>query len=131
MLVPLNMFKTSSNCFTYYSKAELLFWVLFVICVSCLSLLYCLDCSLQLCDPETCRERANLLALLSVMISCVLVIFPYGVPGQVWYLFVSIPDVAFFPTYPDRKLENKQGKCLAIVYINQLLLIRGSLNLRL
>ena len=27
------------------------------------------------------------------MFSCVFVTFPYGVPGQVWYLIASIPDI--------------------------------------
>ena len=36
---------------------------------------------------------ADLLTLLCVVFSCVLVTFPYGVPGQVWYLIVSIPDL--------------------------------------
>ena len=40
-----------------------------------------------------CWERADLLALLCVMFSCVFVTFPYGVLGQVWYLIVSIPDL--------------------------------------
>ena len=40
----------------------------------------------------TCWERADLLALVCVMFSCVFVTFPYGVSGQVWYLIVSIPD---------------------------------------
>ena len=37
--------------------------------------------------------RAVLLTLLCVVFSCVFVTFPYGVPGQVWYLIVSIPDL--------------------------------------
>ena len=41
----------------------------------------------------TCWERADLLALLCFVCSCVVVIFPYGVPGQVWYLIVLIPDI--------------------------------------
>ena len=38
-------------------------------------------------------ERANQLALLYVMFSCVFVTFPCGVLGQVWYLIVPIPDI--------------------------------------
>ena len=38
-------------------------------------------------------KRADLLALLYVVFSCVLVTFPSGVLGQEWYLIVSIPDV--------------------------------------
>ena len=41
----------------------------------------------------TCWERADLLALLYVMFSCVFVAFPFGVLGQGWYLIVSIPDL--------------------------------------
>ena len=44
----------------------------------------------------TCWERANLLALLYVMFSCVFVIFPCCVLGQVWYFIVSIPDLCLF-----------------------------------
>ena len=28
-----------------------------------------------------------------VVLNCVVVIFPFGILGQVWYLIVSIPDV--------------------------------------
>ena len=57
----------------------------------CLSLSYCLVC---FCKPVvTCWARADHLALLYVMFSCVFVTFPYGVLGQVWYLIVSIPDL--------------------------------------
>ena len=31
--------------------------------------------------------------LLFVMFNCVLVTFPCGILGQVWYLIVSIPDL--------------------------------------
>ena len=43
----------------------------------------------------TCLERADLFAFLCVLFSCKFVTFPYGVPGQVWYLVVSIPDLYF------------------------------------
>ena len=33
----------------------------------------------------TCKERADLLALLYVMFPCVFVTCPYGALGQVWY----------------------------------------------
>ena len=43
------------------------------------------------CSPVvTCWERANLLALLYVMLNCVCVTLPCGVLGQVWCLIVSI-----------------------------------------
>ena len=46
------------------------------------------------CLVVICWERANLLAPLYVMVSCVIVTFPCGVLGQVWYLIVSIPDLS-------------------------------------
>ena len=38
----------------------------------------------------TCRERADLLVFLYVIIPCVFL--PFSVLGQVWYLILSIPD---------------------------------------
>ena len=51
------------------------------------------------CSPVVISwERADLLALLYVIFSCVCVLFPYGIVlGQVWYLVVSISDVCLFP----------------------------------
>ena len=46
----------------------------------------------------TSLERANLLALLYVVFSCVFFTFPIGVPGRVWYLIVAIPDLSL-PIY--------------------------------
>ena len=53
----------------------------------------------------TCWERADLLALLYEMFSCVFVTFPYGVLGQVWYLIVSIPDLCILPYFLERKIR--------------------------
>ena len=39
----------------------------------------------------TCRERADLLALVCD-VYCDFVTFPFGILRQVWYLIVSIPD---------------------------------------
>ena len=36
---------------------------------------------------------SDLVVLLCVMFSSVFVTFPYCVPGEVWYLIVSIPDI--------------------------------------
>ena len=47
----------------------------------------------------TCLDSADLLALLCVMFSCVFVIFPYNVLGQVWYLIVLNPDLCLFLYY--------------------------------
>ena len=59
---------------------------MFVVCL-CYAILS-VPCSLVI----NCLERADLLAILCVMFSCV-VTFPYGVPGQVWYLIVTILDI--------------------------------------
>ena len=42
-----------------------------------------------------CWERAGLLALVCDVLFC-FCHFPMWYPGQVWYLVVSIPDVATF-----------------------------------
>ena len=63
-------------------------WIFFIFC---LSLVYCLVCVIQL--VVTCWERANIMALLYVMFSCVFVTIRYDVLGQVLYLIVSIPDL--------------------------------------
>ena len=42
------------------------------------------SCSLDI----TCQERAGLLAVLYVVLTCVFDTFPYGVPGQVCFLCV-------------------------------------------
>ena len=67
------------------------------ICVSCLSLSYILSVPFIL--VVTCWGGASILVLLFVMFSCVLVTFPYGVLGQVWYLIVSIPDRCLLPYF--------------------------------
>ena len=55
-------------------------WFVFVLPVPCICVVIC-------------WEKADLLALLCVMFSCVFVTFPYGVLGQVWYLIVSILSI--------------------------------------
>ena len=40
----------------------------------------------------TCWESADLLALVGD-VYCILVTFPCGILGQVWYLIVSFPDL--------------------------------------
>ena len=65
------MFKPSSNFLTDRSKVVILLWILFVICVSCSSVI--LSCiSLQPCGHLL--GKADLLALLYVMFSCVLLL---------------------------------------------------------
>ena len=45
-------------------------------------------------------ERAELLALLCVMFSCVFVTLLFGVLGQVWYLIVLILDLCLLTSFP-------------------------------
>ena len=59
----------------------------FVICVCLCYTDWSVPCTLVI----TCWERVGLLALL--ILPCVVVTFPYGVLGQMWYLIVSIPDL--------------------------------------
>ena len=66
-------------------------YFMFRVCHAVLSV----QCSLVV----TCGEKANLLAIMYVMFYCVFVTFPCGVPGQVWYLIVSIPDICLLPYF--------------------------------
>ena len=66
----------------------------------------------------TCWERTDLLALLCVMFTCVLVTFLYGVPGQVWYYIVLIPDLCLLPYSDSRVYVNY----LKYVYIHMALM---------
>ena len=54
----------------------------------------------------TCLERACPLALLHVMFSCVVVTFPCGVLGQVWYFIASIPDLCLL-SYLEISISNE------------------------
>ena len=69
-------------------------FLLFMIHVCLWYAVLSISCSLVI----TCWERADFLALLCIVFSCVFVTFPYGVLGQVWYLIVSIPDLCL-PLY--------------------------------
>ena len=46
----------------------------------------------------TCWENATCLTLLCGVFSNAFVTFPYGIPGQVWNLIVSIPYLPFCST---------------------------------
>ena len=92
-LSSLNRFKPSIDIFANRSKAFffcgsfLLFWYHVYLCYTVLSV----PCSLVI----PCWDKADLLALLHVVFSCVFVTFPYGILVQVWYtyLFVLIADL--------------------------------------
>ena len=49
----------------------------------------------------TCWKRADLLALLYVMLYCVFVTFEYGILGQVCCMIVSIPDLCLLSYFDD------------------------------
>ena len=48
--------------------------------------------SVHCCLLVTCWERTDLLAFVGDVI-CILVTFPSGILGQVWYLIISFPDL--------------------------------------
>ena len=66
----------------------------FVIYVSCLSMLCYLVCSVQPCVHLLGKGWP--LGSLVCDVFLWFVTFPYGVPGQVWYLIVSILIFVFF-----------------------------------
>ena len=72
------MLKPSRNFLTDRSKAVLLLWILFAICVKPLSLSNCIDCPCSL--VVTWWERADLLALLYVFLC--FYHFPMWCPGS-------------------------------------------------
>ena len=92
-LVPSNVFNPSNNFLTDRSMVVLFLWIIFVICVSCFTVLSIL-CSIAV----TYWERADLLALLYVMFSCVYVTFPYGVLGGHGFPLYGFLIFAFFFT---------------------------------
>ena len=90
-LARIYMFQTS--CIMLLAVPRWCFFLdIFVIYGSCFSMMSCLFPT----PVVTCWERADLLALLCVV--CVFVTNPYDVPGQVWHLIESIPDICL-PLY--------------------------------
>ena len=82
--------------FTEDSKAVLLLWIMYVF--FCLVFVMPLCASVYLYLVVTCRERADLLALVSSIYLWVCH-FPNGILGQVWSLIVSIPDLCILSYY--------------------------------
>ena len=50
------------------------------------------------CIVVTCWKRVDILALVCVL-NFVIVTFPFGYLGKVWYLIESIPDLCPFLTF--------------------------------
>ena len=91
-------------------KAVLLLWVIFVIYISCFSLLCCLV-TVHSSLVITCWEMAHPLALVCVDFLC-FVTLPYGVLGQVWILIVPIPDLClpfYFYFYASHSCVNAEN----------------------
>ena len=81
-LVPSNMFKLSCHSFTDHSEVMLFVDPSCYLCFMCVChIIWYVPYSLMV----TCWEKADLLDLLYVMLSCVCIAFQYGVPGQVQY----------------------------------------------
>ena len=89
-LLPLNMFKPSSNFFTGRSQASFVdHFLLFMFCF----------CFVVLSAPRShVSYQLGKCWPLGPLVCCVFLCFchfPYGVLFQVWYLIVSIPDLCF------------------------------------
>ena len=87
--------KPSSKIFLLTVPRRYFFFGSFVLFVSCVSYAFA---SVNCCLVVNCWERANLLAFVGDVIFCILVTFPCGILGQVWYLIVSFPDLTIFLT---------------------------------
>ena len=83
--------------------------------------------------------RTDLLALLCVVFSCVFVIFPYCVLGEVCYLIVSIPDRCLLPYFknastirkyqithcrPTQSTIRKSHRTLTLKYIRKTIIVK-------
>ena len=62
--------------------------LLWIICVSCVCHAFA---TVHCCLVVTCRQRLNSW-LMFVMDIVILLLFPFGILGQMLYLVVSIPD---------------------------------------
>ena len=85
-LVPLNMFNPSSILFywPFQGGASSVDPFLLFVFLVCFCYTACINWPL---------------GFLCVMFSCVFVNFSYGVPGQVWYSIVLIPDLCLLPYF--------------------------------
>ena len=84
------------NFLTDHSKAVLLLWILFVVCVSCLSVILSCMFFAAFWSPAG-KGLAFWFSYILCFFFCVFVAFPYGVLGWVWYLIVSIQDLCLLP----------------------------------
>ena len=76
------------------------------LCYVCFHVYLCYAVLSVLCSLAiTYWERADLLALLCVVFSCIFVTFPYDVLGQVWYLVALNPDLCL-PLYYHNKEDS-------------------------
>ena len=87
--------------------------------------------SVQYSLVVACWERANLLALLYVMFSCVFVNFRCGVMGQVWYLIVYISDLCLYLIYHLFIKERHVGNIFCLLFLLLAIIVTKKLNLPL
>ena len=76
----------------------------------CASFLFIMFCTYLVCSWQPCGHllgKADILALLYVMLYCVIVTFPCDVLGQVSRLVVLIPDLAFFLTLCNQDAQQR------------------------
>ena len=92
------------NCSTALLYDLSYIWIICVF-VSCASQAFV---SFHCCLVVTCWERADLLALVGD-VYCIIVTFPCGVQGQVWYSILSFPDfcrLLYFSTMNENVLPS-------------------------
>ena len=77
-----------------------------LLCCFCVVFAMLLCASVHLCLVVTFWERADLLALVCGVLLLV-IHFPIGIQGQVWYLIVSIPGLPTLTYF----VPLKQHKC--------------------
>ena len=87
-------YNCSNNILTSRSKAVLLLVIPFAMCVSCLSLSYCLVCFIQPCSHLLGKGWPRGYLVYDILLC--FCHFKNGILGQVWYLIVTILIFVFF-----------------------------------
>ena len=75
--------------FTVCSKVVLLWW--FILCYFCIVFVMLLRLLIAALWSPAGKRLTSWLSF--VVLNCVVVSFPFGILGQVWYLILSIPDL--------------------------------------
>ena len=88
------------------------------VCYLCVMFVFVVTCSLLI----ACWKRADLLALLCGVFSCVLSLSHNGVSDQMWYLIVSIPGFClplYFETVVTKIIVMKKSKSNSYLNMSQ------------